>query len=93
MVVAPDGTCVIGEEASCLVQGTPLGKKDTSVILSGQNYTVDYSTLGTTQRFTITSAEPILGMWKIQVEKDGIVQEDMMSTVIVKVRYMAQTLP
>ncbi|MDE1829658.1 MAG: hypothetical protein KGI25_04985 [Thaumarchaeota archaeon] len=90
-VVSPDGTCVIGQEDSCLVQSVPSGNRSATITLGNQNYTIEYtSILVKTQRFAIASPEPILDTWKVQVEKAGTIQEDMMSKVIVKTRYIEE---
>jgi len=93
-VVSPDGTCVIGQERSCMVQGVALGSQSATVTLGGQNYTVEYTgPAAKTQRFAIESAQPILGAWKVQIESAGTVQEDVMSRVLLKIVYSPENLP
>lgn len=87
-VVAPDGACIIGMEGPCLVQSVSSGNKTASVFHGNQSDTVEYASIsGKMQRFSITSSEPLSGSWKVQIEKSGSVQEEIMSKVIAKIRY------
>jgi len=75
-VTAPDGTCVIGGSAECLVKdstATNRGGID-SVIISGQIYRIKYSGADNVlERFSITSLDSVAGDWKVELEpQDGI---------------------
>jgi hypothetical protein len=92
-VISPDGTCVIGQENSCMVQGATLGNTSATVTLGGQNYTVEYTgPASKVQRFAIESAQPILGAWKVQIESAGTIQEDVMSSVLLKIVYSPENM-
>jgi hypothetical protein len=73
-VVAPDGTCVIGQSNSCIVRDSTAGHRGNtvSVELDGQIYRVRYSGQDNPlERFSITSVDPIVGDWYITLESDG----------------------
>ena len=91
-VVSPDGTCVLGREDTCLVTSIA-GVNRSTVTIGNQIYTVEYGETGMTQRFSITSQEPIIGAWKVEIERDGLVQEDMMSKVMAKIEYEVNIQP
>ena len=72
-VVSPDGTCVIGADQNCLVTNSThtfdVGFK--TVTVNGQLYQVRYSGANSTlERFSISSVDPILGQWRVEVESN-----------------------
>jgi hypothetical protein len=77
-VVSPDGKCVIGESDSCMVKQSTLGKRGNaeSVEINGQVYRVRYSGLDSPlERFSITSVDPIEGVWSVSLESDSMIPE------------------
>ncbi len=93
-VTAPDGTCVIGISAGCLVtQSTSGSSNSKSIVIGDQIYRVRYS--GPTsqlERFSITSVDPIIGQWKMEIDsQDGsVLQDHTMDNVFLKVKYDLQ---
>jgi len=70
-VTSPDGTCVIGSTEECLVQESTFGMRGNlqSVNIDNQIFRVRYSgTDNVLERFTITSIDPIIGLWKVYEE-------------------------
>jgi len=94
-VVAPDGTCVIGE--GCLVEQSTLKHRGAidSVLLDGQIFRVRYSGADSPlERFSITSLDSVLGEWTITIESQS--SEFMASAagdVSIKVKYRAERSP
>jgi hypothetical protein len=93
-VVAPDGTCVVGQSESCLVKDPTLGNRGNtlSVTLGDQVYRVKYTgTNDPLERFSITSIDPIVGKWSITLEPDTGVVSGAYATenVVVKMKYRA----
>jgi len=91
-VVAPDGTCVIGQSESCLVKdSTAKNRGNTiSVEIDGQVYRVRYSGQDSPlERFSITSVDPIEGTWNVSLESDsGIIPEaHAIENVHLKMKY------
>jgi len=75
-VTAPDGTCVIGPSDNCLVTKSTIGQSNfKSVTIGDQIYRVRYAgSESTLERFTITSVDPIVGDWKVEiVSQNGFV--------------------
>jgi hypothetical protein len=68
-VTAPDGTCVIGPSENCLVTHSTIGQGNfKSVTIGDQIYRVRYSgSESMLERFTITSVDPIVGDWKVDI--------------------------
>jgi len=94
-VTAPDGTCIIGSSESCIVSESTAGQRGglTSIDIDGQIYRVKYSGYeNSLERFSITSFDPIIGNWKVELESEqGIVQQAHASTDIeVKVKYRGE---
>ncbi|MBI5146015.1 MAG: hypothetical protein HZA84_02210, partial [Thaumarchaeota archaeon] len=91
-VVAPDGTCVIGQSDSCLVKDSTAGRRGNtvSVEIGEQIYRVRYSGQNSPlERFSITSVDPIVGNWNVTLESDsGIIPEaHAIADVAVKMKY------
>ncbi|HJW19600.1 MAG TPA: LamG-like jellyroll fold domain-containing protein [Candidatus Nitrosotalea sp.] len=90
-VTAPDGTCVIGTSDNCLVtQSTSGSSNSKSIVIGDQIYRVRYS--GSTsqlERFSITSVDPIIGQWKMEIDsQDGSISQDhTIDNVFLKVKY------
>jgi hypothetical protein len=91
-VTAPDGTCVIGNSENCLVakstQLVPGHVKNVTIV--GQEYKIRY--LGPDdplERFSISSANPIVGQWKVELDSQngGIPDLSAMQQAALKVRY------
>ncbi len=77
-VVSPDGKCVIGDSDSCMVKHSTLGKRGNaeSIEIDGQIFRVRYSGQNSPlERFSITSVDPIEGVWSVSLESDSIVPE------------------
>ncbi|WP_155991553.1 LamG domain-containing protein [Candidatus Nitrosotenuis uzonensis] len=93
-VVSPDGTCVIGQSDSCMVNGSTAGNRGNSVSveLEGQVYRIRYSGQDNPlERFSITSIDPIVGNWSITLESDGGLVPEAHATedIQVKAKYRA----
>jgi hypothetical protein len=91
-ISSPDGICVIGKSDSCLVKDSTSGYRGNSVSveLDGQIYRVRYSGQNSPlERFSITSADPIVGSWNITLESDSGVIPDAQAaeSVNLKVKY------
>jgi hypothetical protein len=91
-IVAPDGTCIVGKSNPCLVNGSTAGFRGNTVNveLDGQIYRIRYSGQDSTlERFSITSADPIVGTWAIMLESDeGVIPEaHALEDVRLKVKY------
>jgi hypothetical protein len=70
-VSTPDGTCIIGGTDECLVKELTRSYKGNfvTVIVNEQIYRVSYSGAeNPLERFSISSVDPIVGEWKIQLE-------------------------
>ncbi|HJU13581.1 MAG TPA: LamG-like jellyroll fold domain-containing protein [Candidatus Nitrosotalea sp.] len=94
-VVSPDGTCLIGS-GDCLLSGSTFktGTRFVSLEAGGHQYNVQYSGTGAIiQRFTITSSEPIVGPWKITIQKAGVEQTDLEHETFLKVKYLKEAAP
>ncbi|MGI0058317.1 MAG: hypothetical protein ACREBJ_00995, partial [Nitrosotalea sp.] len=93
-ITAPDGTCVIGTSDSCLVTQSVSGSSNSkSVVIGDQIYRVRYS--GSTsqlERFSITSVDPIIGQWKMEIDsQDGLISQDhTLDNVSLKIKYDSQ---
>jgi hypothetical protein len=97
-VMAPDGTCVIGGADTCLVTQSTFGLKGNfkSITIGDEVYRVRYSGPDSPlERFSITSVDPILGSWKVEIDSDNnlIPQVHAMEDVFLKVKYRAQGTP
>lgn len=91
-VVAPDGTCVIGQSEPCMIKDSTAGNRGNtmSVEINGQVYRVRYSGQDSPlERFSITSVDPIEGTWSISLESDsGIIPEaHAIENVQLKIKY------
>ncbi|MBI5697536.1 MAG: hypothetical protein HZC29_03370, partial [Thaumarchaeota archaeon] len=91
-VVAPDGTCVIGKSDSCMVQDSISGNRGNtaSVEIDGQIYRIRYSGQDSPlERFSITSVDPIEGVWNVSLESDtGIIPDAQAAeNVAIKIKY------
>jgi hypothetical protein len=91
-VVAPDGTCVIGQSDSCMVKDSTAGNRGNtvSVEIGEQIYRIRYSGQNNPlERFSITSVDPIVGIWNVTLESDsGIIPEaHAIADVAVKMKY------
>ncbi len=88
-VTAPDGTCVIGENDNCIIT-TSSRDNLKSITIDNQIYRVRYSGPGSSlERFSITSVDPIIGNWKVEIEsKQSVVpQVQIMNDVFLKIKY------
>ncbi len=93
-VTSPDGTCVIGGEKSCLVHDSTFGLRGNlkTVTISDQVYRIRYSGPDSPlERFSITSVDPIVGKWKVEIvsQKDLIPHAKAASNVFLKIKYSA----
>jgi hypothetical protein len=91
-VVAPDGTCVIGQSDSCLIKDSTAGNRGNtiSVEIGEQIYRIRYSGQDSQlERFSITSVDPIVGIWGVILESDnGVIPEaHAMTDVAIKMKY------
>ncbi|MDF2423554.1 MAG: hypothetical protein OPY09_05015, partial [Nitrosopumilus sp.] len=98
-VTDPQGQCIIGSEAECLVKDTTLGKRGglESVPYGEQILRVKYSGADSAlERFSITSVDPIIGQWNVSLESDDeLFQEAHASEdpiVKIKYRYHSETV-
>lgn len=94
-VTAPDGTCVIGGEAGCLVNDSTIQRRGglDSVIIDRQIYGVSYSGADNIlERFSITSSGPIVGNWKVHLESAEIFGQSAsaQTELWLKVKYRAE---
>ena len=97
-VIAPDGTCLIGSSEQCLVSDSTFGLPGDceSVILEGQVYRIRYSGADSVlERFSITSVDPIVGLWSIQYQlEDSVMPHALaMQDEIVKIKNIAKNTP
>jgi len=97
-VIAPDGTCLIGSSEQCLVSESTFGLPgdSESVILEGQVYRIRYSGADNAlERFSITSVDPIVGLWSIQYQlEDSVMPHALaMQDEIVKIKNIAKNTP
>ncbi len=77
-VISPDGKCVIGDSDSCMVKHSTLGKRGNaeSIEINGQIFRVRYSGQDSPlERFSITSVDPIEGVWNVSLESDSVIPE------------------
>ncbi len=96
-VIAPDGTCVIGGE-QCMVQDSTLSNRGAldSVLIDGQIYRVMYSGADSPlERFSITSFDPVMGDWKVQIVSENSILPlaSADSDVSLKIKYRAERSP
>jgi hypothetical protein len=97
-VTAPDGTCVIGNTNDCLVTSSTFGLPGQlkSIVIGDQVYRVRYSgTDSPLERFSITSIDPIVGKWNVEIDSttDLLPQAQAMGDVFLKVKYEAERIP
>ena len=97
-VTASDGTCIIGGSSDCKVgESTAYNRGGlTTVDIDGQVLRVKYSgDQSTLERFSITSFDPILGNWKVELESaDGIVPfAHAQDEVLMKIQYRGEKSP
>ncbi len=97
-VTAPDGTCVIGVSDECLVKDSTLDAPGQikSITIGDQVYRVRYSgTNDSLERFSITSVDPIVEAWKIEIDSqiDLTPQIHVMENVSLKVTYRPVEIP
>jgi len=89
-VTASDGTCIIGGTSDCKVSESTAYNRGglTTVDIDGQVLRVKYSgDQSTLERFSITSFDPILGNWKVELESaDG-------DEVLMKIQYRGEKSP
>ncbi|MDE1876627.1 MAG: hypothetical protein KGH86_07360, partial [Thaumarchaeota archaeon] len=91
-VTAPDGTCVIGVSDQCLVKDSTLNAPGQikSITIGDQIYRVRYSGINDTlERFSITSVDPIVGTWNVEIDSqvDLTPQTHTMDNVPFKITY------
>ena len=91
-VTAPDGSCVIGGSSDCLVSDSTFGDRGQlkSITIGDQIYRVRYSGPDDPiERFSITSVDPIVGQWKVEIDSTQgfIPQVNAMSDVSMKITY------
>ncbi len=91
-VVAPDGTCIIGQSNSCLVKDSTVGHRGNAmnVKIDEQIYRIIYSGQNSPlERFSITSIDPIVGKWNVTLESDNGIIPEMNATkdVYLKIKY------
>ncbi|NQV39459.1 MAG: hypothetical protein HQ505_02810, partial [Nitrosopumilus sp.] len=98
-VTDPQGQCIIGGAAECLVKDNTLGNRGglESVPYGEQILRIKYSgSDNVLERFSITSIDPIIGQWNVSLESDDeFVQEAHASedpTVKIKYRYHSETI-
>ena len=94
-VTAPDGTCVIGGEAGCLVNDSTIQRRGDldSVIIDKQIYRIRYSGADNIlERFSITSSGPIVGNWNVNIESPEIFGQSAsaQTELWLKVKYRAE---
>jgi hypothetical protein len=94
-VAAPDGTCVIGGSAECLVKDSTATNRGglTSVLIDGEIFRVRYSGADNAlERFSITSLESLVGNWKVElVPEEGIIPSaGAESETMLTVKYRAE---
>ena len=97
-VTAPDGTCVIGPSTDCLVKDSTFGMPGQikSVVVGDQVFRVRYSGINDPlERFSITSVDPIVGTWKVEIDSqvDLTPQTQIMETVPLKITFRPVVLP
>ncbi|HXX06203.1 MAG TPA: hypothetical protein VEJ68_05200, partial [Candidatus Bathyarchaeia archaeon] len=97
-VTAPDGTCVIGSANDCLVTSSTFGIPGQlkSITIGDQVFRVRYSgTDSTLERFSITSVDPIVGTWSVEIDStaDLLPQAQAMGDVFLKIKYEAIATP
>jgi len=97
-VTAPDGTCVIGGGASCLVTDSTTERRGglDSIIINDQIYRVRYSGAeNILERFSITSSGPIVGNWNVNIESAEIFGQSAsaQTELWLKVKYRAEHNP
>jgi len=90
-VTDPQGQCIIGGEAECLVKDSTLDSRGglESVPYGNQILRVKYSGADSAlERFSITSIDPIIGQWNVSLESDdGLFQAHALEDPIVKIKY------
>jgi hypothetical protein len=91
-VMAPDGTCVIGQSNLCLVKDSTAGNRGNtvSVEIGEQIYRIRYSGQDSPlERFSITSVAPIVGVWSVTLESDNGIIPDVhaVNDVYLKIKY------
>ncbi|HJU13828.1 MAG TPA: hypothetical protein VJ792_05170, partial [Candidatus Nitrosotalea sp.] len=91
-VTAPDGTCVIGGSDKCLVTKSTFGLRGNFKIVTvgDQTYLVRYSGPDSPlERFSITSTDPIVGKWNVQIvsQESLVPQAEAANDVFLKVKY------
>ncbi len=93
-VSAPDGTCVIGPSDKCIVTHSTIGQGNfKSVTIGDQIYRVRYTGQESTlERFTITSVDPIVGDWKVEIvsQNGPVPTAHATQDVFMQVKYRAQ---
>ena len=93
-MTAPDGTCVIGPSDNCLVTHSTIGQGNfKSVTIGDQIYRVRYSgPEDPLERFSITSVDPIVGQWKVEiVSTNGLIPSaHAAQDVFLQVKYRAE---
>ena len=91
VVSSPDGTCVIGKDSQCLIQDSTFDQRGylATINLDGIVYHVRYSGSDSPlERFTITSAQPILGKWQVEImSDDNIINDELMQSTKIKTKY------
>ena len=94
-VIAPDNTCVIGPYHWCLVTDSTKNYRENtqSVTIDNQIFRIRYSGGDSPlERFVISSIDPILGVWQVDLQSnDGVIQSPgLANDVFVKLKYTSQ---
>jgi hypothetical protein len=58
------------------------------ISIGDQNYRVRYFEGSTLERFTISSVDPIIGKWHVEIDSNGIIQHDSVTdNVFLEIKY------
>lgn len=94
-VIAPDSTCVIGDNFDCQVQHSTVHESNHThrVMIKDQEFDIAYSGKNSPlERFVITSQYPITGQWKVLLEKGGQEQVQLEHDTLIKIKYTPEEL-
>ncbi|MFI5416382.1 MAG: hypothetical protein ACHQXJ_03430, partial [Nitrososphaerales archaeon] len=89
-VIAPDGSCVIGDNLDCQVRDSTVHESNHThkVMLGSQEFDIQYSGKNSAlQRFVITSPYAITGLWNVLLEKDGQEQVQLENDTLIRIKY------
>ena len=81
---------------SCNIKYIWFARTDKSITIGDQVYRVRYSGSDSPlERFSITSVDPIVGQWKVEIDStiDLLPQAQAMGDVFVKIKYEAERTP